>query len=368
MSEQEHVEAQPEELQFEVDYSVDGSDVKFKDGENPFADDLPVPEATQPEPEPPAEVTPPAEPEAAPAEEPAAEQPQPEAQELILGKYKDTDALIAAHQEQEKWATREAQRRAELERQVKEQEEFITKAAPILEQLQKAPEQPVQIDPYADPEVQEQQRQALIQQQINAGIAERMAAFEQQQKDAQVSAQQAEWDSVRQEFYTKHPEVQQDQTMGWAIRNVFETYGEDLPPSRENLEVAYQLVTRPQVRQTLDDLDLAPGPLEIQRVEEMLADQNLFRYVMSNPSTIEAKPDGWEYTKQLAGLPVTLNTASQTAQQAQQAQAQQAKTQAWVEHGTSGAPAEAAPGKRNEAWADIGGPLQDAEEKNPLGI
>lgn len=370
MSEQEDTtQAQPEELKFEVEYDATGSTVKFPDGEDPFADDTPDPEPETPaEPEtPPTEGEPPSEPQA----EGESQEGEPETP-LILGKYKDHAALEEAHRQQEVWATQSAQRAAELERQLseqaqrmKEQDEFISKAAPILEQLQNQP--PVQIDPYAEPEEQERQRQAIIAQQVQAEVQKHVAQFEQQQKEAQVSQQQADWDRTRQEFYQAHPEVQTDQSLGWGIRRIFEEYGEDLSPSKDNLEVAYQLVTQPQVKHVLDRFNMAPGSDEIARAQEILADPSLLQWVSANPSSVEADAEGWEAVKQYAGLPVSLQNASGQATEAQKAEAQKAKSHAFVERGGSGAPAQAAPGKRNEAWAEIGGDLYDAEKGTTLG-
>lgn len=321
---------------------------------DPFSDDLevPVPEATQPE-EAPAEpepTEPPAEPEAAEPEQPAAqpEQPAAEAEEPppILGKYKSQEELERAHQELDRWSTQQAMRAAEAERQLAEWRDELERLKSQEEQ-RLAQQQPLEDLDLQDPQVVQQ----LIAQEAQRVAQAQIQQFQAQQAQEQQNLAAQQWQRDLAEFRASHPDAND-----WAasIKMVFDDYGDSLPVSKDSLEVAYQLATQPQVKQVIDRFQMEPDIEAVSQATEILADPNLLAYVSAHPDSVFADKDGWEQVKRYAGVPV--------GAKAPDPEAEKAKLHA-QERGGTGAPAQAAPGPRDDAWAEIGGDLWEKERK-----
>lgn len=336
-------------------------------------EETPAAEALQPEAEPepkaePEQPEPPADQQPATATE-IAEQVE---QDLILGKFKDQESLANAYTQVEKAFHQSQMERAEDRRRVEELEQRFQAATtprppepeiPKVELPQVGPDfdwsDPEQVRGYVANLTEAQQRQfSEAFQAERARLAQEFQTHTQQfAQQSQEQQAQTQWANTIADFRSKHTDI--DSGRAYAIAQVFRDNAEyGFTPSPENLEVAYQLTSDPNVKALVDRFDIVPNTENVTRAREVLADENLARYISANPSSFtDTDEQGWQYAKQLA--------AASAAVQVTPAAEQDARTMAQVATGNTGSTA-TAPGVPDgvdpEQWKFFGGDV----EQDPL--
>lgn len=308
--------------------------------------------------------------------EPEATEPTAEEKKKFFGKYETEEAAEQAWRERERFLTQTRQELAEKSRSLQELEDFRKQAEPILAQFVQAqqaqqqpkvelPQPPADFD-WTDPEqvrnyygqltqAQQAQFQTALQQE-----RERMSQhFQSHAEEVQSQHAQQAFAQTVMAFREKHQDI--DDVKAMQIAEVFkenQEYGFTVTP--ENLEVAHQVVSTPGVKQLLDRFSIVPDPENVQRAQEVLADESVKAFVLANPSSFtDTDEDGWQAAKQYA--------ARLSALQVEPTPTTDPKTLAKVTTGSGGAPAPAAPsnnpyGIDSETWKMFGG----EEQNDPL--
>ena len=344
------------------------------EGESNPLEDILAEEEQTPEPEP--ETTPeepPAAPEASPepapeaTPEPASDdsdtesEPESEPTKLWAGRFDSPEKLEESYKEAQRWGTREAQRRAALE---KELNDFKTRVEPLLPHLQKL-SQPVpqpltdevgDLDPakvQAQIEQVRQEAYQAAQQQAHALLAQ------QQQAAAQERAVQA-----IKAFEAEHPGINGTPVVE-DMRRLFEEYRQDdpefLPTSKENLDVVHTLASDPRVKGMLDSLNLFPDPEYVEVAKELVERPELVPIVMAHPHVVET-PRGMDWARSQIQAAAPPNTTQPTQR------SEENKKRAFVEKGGTGAPVNAAPAADSWLAEIMAVEDRDAPVSKTLGI
>lgn len=297
-------------------------------------------------------------------------EPSAEEKQLFFGKYESQEAAEQAWRERERFLTQTRQELADERRKLEALEAFRQQAEPVLRQITQAqqaqqqqvqlPQPPADFD-WTDPEQvrnyygqltqaqQEQFNKALQaeRQQMQQQFASHTQEF--QERQAQESFGRTVMD-----FRSRHQDI--DDVKAMQIAEVFKENQEyDFGVTPENLEVAYQMVSTPGVKELLDRFSIVPDTENVQRAQEVLADESVKAFVLANPSSFtDTDDDGWQAAKNYA--------ARLSALQVEPTPTADPKTMAKVTTGTGGAPAAAAPannpyGIDPEQWKEFGGEL-----------
>jgi hypothetical protein len=342
-------------------------------GDDLFADDFPdqgAPEATET-------------PEQAPAEQPTeAPQPAPEAtpetpeatpeveapseeQPLIGGKFKTTDDLLLAYQNSERIATQRAQDAARTRQEVEQlrqrnqtTEQVLRELQPVLEGIQSGAIEAPGFD-VENP----QQVQALIDRQVEQKLQERLAPIQQQQEQAVVEQRMAEI----QAFRSKHPDAApHEESISFVVseyRYDPDTKEEVFPPTADNLELAYTLATRPDVKALVDEVLDVPDPDVVKRAQEALDNPQLATFVQGMPELI-LRDQGMALARQLAGMPAVVTNAQDKATEAQKLAAQATRKAAHVEVDSEVSSTGSAPGAPQDFLAEAVAEIEAQQKKS----
>ena len=297
----------------------------------------------QPQEQAPAPVaTTPAQGEQQPAPQPDGSQAAPEEGTRKWAKRFETpEAMEAAYEQLRKSFDRELQARRRLETRVAAAPQPTPQLPPQQPRpLQAVPDQSqVAEELLTDP----QRLQQYIDQQVAARLDQATSQMEQSQRDSELMA-------VAQDFMAAHPDVLPNSEIDIAINDVFHEFQSDpdgnvveeyFPPTRENLEVAHELATNPQLRQVVQELDIVPANASMMQVaREVMADPALRQTLIANPTALDTD-EGIQWARNMSRLP---GLYSQAAAGAQPPTAEQQRTAAFVETGGTGAPIQSAPG------------------------
>ena len=368
----------------------------FDDEPTPAPEEQPAPEASEEVTEPPAE-TPVEEPEVPEVpEQPQAEaEPEPEPEPEVPGetaaeaearkwadKYDTPEKLEEAYRHQVASATRTAQERAQLERELNQVREALTRAKPELEafqqwkaQQQGQPQPEPQDFDYTDPEQVQAFINAQVQQQLNQHLQQTTQTFEQQQR--QLQEQQA-FEAKRQEFFqwqAENPDVTPGSDKWTAMNNVIyelqydpsqgEPVEDNFPLNRESFAIAKTLAEEPPVFEMSKRLQFVPSDdADISLLRDAVSNPALADHLEANPTYLETIK-GHSIARQLAGMPQAVSQAQQNAATATQQAVDAQRKAAYVESDSPGTPASAAPGSRADDVADefdiIGGKVWEQE-------
>lgn len=338
----------------------------------------PGPEETQPEPEVEVTAEPGTEVTVTPQEEgteievtePTAEEVAEE-KKMFFGKYESEEAAEQAWKERERFLTQTRQELAEKSRSLQELEDFRKQAEPILAQFVQAqqaqaqpkvelPQPPADFD-WTDPEQVRnyygqlnQAQQEHFNRALQAERQQMQQQFSQHTQEFQERQAQESFGRTVMDFRSRHQDI--DDIKAMQIAEVFQENQEyDFGVTPENLEVAYQVVSTPGVKELLDRFSIVPDSDNVQRAQEVLADESVKAFVLASPSSFtDTDDDGWQAAKQYA--------ARLSALQVEPTPTADPKTLAKVTTGTGGAPAAAAPannpfGIDPETWKEFGGEL-----------
>lgn len=283
--------------------------------------------------------------------------------EKWLGRFDTYDAAREGYKQSQAWGTRLSQEASELRSQLTarhkeltEVQGYLQQIAPQLRQLAEEqgidPQQPQQdVQELVRSEAQKlfaQQQQEQTAEQIRSSVA----AFRSEHPEAAGSAVEGDMLRIIKEYDT---EAQDDG--GWAV-------------TKESLGVAYKLASDPRLQATLETLRLFPDPDYVEIAEELATNPGLKDVVMAHPHVVDSA-QGMAWAREQVALPQHLqNTQQQQNAERQQANLDAAKKRAHVEKGSSGAPAQAAPGIRPELEGvdpDIVDLIQ-MDEKDRAGI
>ncbi len=338
---------------------TDGTtDVFGAGGEDLFAGDFPDPEAPEatetpeaPAPEAPAEQPEEAPEPEAPAPEETPEQPKAEApleeQPLIGGKFKSTDDLLVAYENAQRMATQRAQSEARTRAQMEQLRQQNAATAQVLKELEPVLRglQTGEIEAPAGFDVENpQQVQALIDRQVERKLQERLAPLQQQQEQALIETRMAEI----QKFRSAHPDATpHEEAISFVVQEYRfdpDTNEEVFPPTADNLEVAYTLATRPDVKALVDEVLDVPEPDVVNRAKDALDDPNLAEIVRGMPEVL-LRPAGMAFARRVAGLPAVVTTAQSKATEAQKQAAEAQRKAAHVEVDQEVSSVGSAPGK-----------------------
>jgi hypothetical protein len=313
------------------------------------------------------------------AEEPSApseptEQPAPEG--FLGGKYKTPEELEAAARNYISRNTRYFEENRQLKSELDQYRQALEQLAPIARehfqrrQRQQAQPQAPSMDSILEIDDPEKQRQAL-QNAINAAADQAVQRRVQEQVQPIYEQQQQAFEAQREQeiraFYEAHPDHERNSEADQEIGEYFlqlrrelsehedpidaEMDEEAFPLTRDNLEVLYQAVSNPKVRDFFDSFGLVPQAELIEIAEEVGQNPRLERILRAMPDLMETE-EGMELARQQAASP-TLQSAQQN-QEAEQAQtAEAARRAAFSETGGTGAPVQTAPGQTPERdWLD----------------
>lgn len=306
----------------------------------------PVTEAPEAEgqPEPVAEQEPAQQLEEEAPETPEGEAPEPveapEEPQLIGGKFKSQEDLLASYQRAEALATQRAQEAAESKRRADQITHALRQAEPLLRQAAAMQQQPQDLDELdtTDPQV--------IQQLID----QRAAALVQEQTAPLIEAQQRQrYEQGMREIETYRAEHPDAVAFEADVKSIVDEYrydeGEEVfPPTKDNLETALTLAQNPQAHSLLQSLNLHPEKEWVQHAVEVTSNPSLQSVVLAHPHVIESEA-GMSWARQQAGLPTVVQQAKENAQVAKTHAQTAERKAAHVETG-EGSEGDLAPGRK----------------------
>lgn len=293
-------------------------------------------------------------------QEPPPEQPE----RNYAGRYKSVEDLESGYKHIQRLATRSSEQARAQELKNQQLEAALQQAVGLLRQAGVMPDQQQPTQPQAPQQQQRQlpqQPQDLTPQAVQQFIEQQVA-----QRTDQVQAQAVQQLQAQQvsqtidAFRQKHPDVAAGTELDNYVAEVVKEFQRDVETNRldpslfpvtlENLELAYELATQPQLYDLVMELDMEPDTTNIQLAKEALSDETLRTVLLGDPALIDSE-HGVQLARrqaELLKLPLGAQQVAQAATQQVTMTPEQQRVAAHVETGGTGAPVTGAPGQRPE--------------------